>query len=446
MYIKRQIDNNLQDWKHSVSRKPLLLRGARQVGKSSSVREFGKQFEYYLEINFEKKEHQDVAKIFERSSSPKRVVDELYAMFGVPITPGKTLLFLDEIQMCVSAISSLRFFYEEMPELHVIAVGSLLEFALEELPSFGVGRIRSLFMYPLSFDEYLRAMGYTALADMIRQSSPVQPLSESLHHQCLQHLVRYIVVGGMPEVVAAGVKGSSLHECQQILDDLILTFNDDFAKYKTRMPSSQLREIFLSVMEQTGHKFIYTHASQTTKHEQIKNAVELLTMAGLVYPVTHTSANGIPLAAEINHKIIKYITFDTGIMQRFLQLDISEILLADNLAQINKGSVAEMFVGLEIVKSMPCNQPSQLYYWQRERHGSQAEVDYIVQQDTTIIPIEVKAGTKGAMQSLYLFMKEKNRAKGIRTSLENFGIIDNVEIYPMYAISNIFNRSALVKK
>jgi predicted AAA+ superfamily ATPase len=442
MYIKRQIDNNFQAWKYSASRKPLLLRGARQVGKSSSIREFGKQFEYFLEINFEKKEHQDVGKIFERSSSPKRITDELYAMFGVPIVPGKTLLFLDEIQTCISAISSLRFFYEEMPELHVIAAGSLLEFALEELPSFGVGRIRSLFMYPLSFDEYLRATGYTAMADMIRQSSPRQPISEVLHRQCLQHLVRYIVIGGMPEVVVTSMNGGSLQECQQVLDDLILTFNDDFAKYKTRMPSSQLREIFLSVMEQTGHKFIYAHASQTAKHEQIKNAVELLVMAGLVYPVVHTSANGIPLGAEINHKAIKYITFDTGIMQRFLQLDISKILLADNLAQINKGSVAEMFVGLEIVKSMPCNQALQLYYWQREQRGSQAEVDYIVQQNTSIIPIEVKAGTKGAMQSLHLFMKEKNSLKGIRTSLENFGIIDNIEIYPMYAISNIFTTLA----
>ena len=205
-----------------------------------------------------------------------------------------------------------------------------------------------------------------------------------------------------------------------------------------RTPSVLLREIFLSAMEQTGRKFVYTHASQTAKHEQIKNAVELLTMAGLVYPVAHTSANGIPLAAEINRKIVKYIALDTGIMQRFMQLDISEILLADNLTQINKGSVAEMFAGLEMVKSMPCHQPVQLYYWQRERRGSQAEIDYIVQRNTSIIPVEVKAGTKGAMQSLHLFMKEKHSAKGIRTSLENFGLLGNIEIYPMYAISNIF--------
>jgi predicted AAA+ superfamily ATPase len=319
----------------------------------------------------------------------------------------------------------------------VIAAGSLLEFALKEVPSFGVGRIRSLFMYPLSFDEYLRAMGYASLADIIKQSSPEQPVSEVLHHQCLNQLVKYIVVGGMPEVTATCLRGGSLLECQQILDDLILAFNDDFAKYKERMPSSRLREIFISIMEQTGYKFVYSRASQTAKHEQIKDAIELLCMAGLVYPVMHTSANGVPLAAEVNHKIIKYIAFDTGIMQRFLQLDIANILLGDNLVQINKGSIAELFTGLEIVKSMPCNHPSQLYYWQRERRGSQAEIDYILQQNENIIPIEVKAGTKGAMQSLRLFMEEKNCIKGIRTSLENFGHVGNIDIYPMYAIANL---------
>ena len=436
-YIKRQIDIYLQTWKQSVSRKPVILRGARQVGKSSSVREFGKQFEYYLEINFEKKEHQDAKKIFERYSSPKRISDELFAMFGIPVVPDKTLLFLDEVQTCIPVISSLRFFYEEMPELHVIAAGSLLEFALEELPSFGVGRIRSLFMYPLSFDEYLRAMGFAALADTIKKSSPGQPLSDALHHQCLNHLIQFIVLGGMPEVVATYSKGGSLQDCQQILDDLTLTFEDDFAKYKSRVPSSRLREVFLSVMEQTGNKFVYAQASQTARHEHIKEAIELLSKAGLVYAIIHSAANGVPLAAELNHKRHKYAVFDTGVMQRFLGLDISKILLSDTLDQVNKGSMAELFVGLELLKTMPCNQPAHLYYWQREQRGSQAEVDYLVQVGSRIVPIEVKAGTKGAMQSLRLFMDEKRCTKGIRTSMENFGILENIEIFPMYAIANI---------
>ncbi|MDR0793365.1 MAG: ATP-binding protein [Chitinophagaceae bacterium] len=439
MYIKRHIDKHLSEWKSSKNLKPLLLRGARQVGKSSSVRELGKTFDFFLEINFEKKEHQDAKKIFERHSSPKLIVDELYAIFGTPIIAGKTLLFIDEIQNCVPAVSSLRFFYEEMPDLHVIAAGSLLEFALEELPSYGVGRIRSLFMYPMSFNEYLNAMNLNGLANKISAASVEKPISEPLHKQCLNHLVCFIAIGGMPEVVAAYAGGSSLQECQQILNDLVLTYNDDFAKYKKRVPASRLKEVFFSIMEQTGNKFVYSRAVENTKHESIKTAVELLIMAGLVYPVTHSAANGVPLAAELNHKHQKIISFDTGIMQQMLKLDISKLLLGETLEQINRGSIAEMFAGLEIVKNMPCNAPAQLFYWQREQQGSQAEIDYLIESGTSIIPIEVKAGTRGAMQSLHQFMVEKGTKKGIRISLENFGKINGIDIYPVYAISTILH-------
>ena len=440
MYVKRNIDKHLLEWKKSKNLKPLLLRGARQVGKSSSVREFGKTFDFFLEINFENKDHQEAKKIFERHSSPKLITDELFAMFGTPIIAGKTLLFIDEIQNCIPAISSLRFFYEEMPDLHVIATGSLLEFALEELPSYGVGRIRSLFMYPLSFEEYLNAMNLSALANKISLSSVEKPMSEPLHKQCINHFVRFIAIGGMPEVVATYAAGGSLQECQQILNDLVLTYNDDFAKYKKRVPSSRLKEVFFSIMEQSGSKFVYSRAVENTKHESIKTAVELLIMAGLAYPITHSSANGIPLAAELNHKYQKIIAFDTGIMQQSLKLDISKLFLGETLQQINKGSIAEMFVGLEIVKHLPCIAPTQLFYWQRAQRGSQAEIDYLIETSANIIPIEVKAGTRGAMQSLHLFLAEKNVKRGIRVSLENFGKIDNVEIYPIYAVSKILQQ------
>ena len=226
-------------------------------------------------------------------------------------------------------------------------------------------------------------------------------------------------------------------EKAKILNELVLTYNDDFAKYKKRVPSSRLKEVFLSIMEQTGNKFVYSRAAENIKHENIKMAVELLIMAGLAYTVTHSSANGIPLAAELNHKHQKIIAFDTGIMQQALKLDISKLFLGETLQQINRGAIVEMFVGLEIIKNMPCNAPAQLFYWQREQRGSQAEIDYLIENSTNIVPIEVKAGTKGAMQSLYQFMTEKNVNKGIRVSLENFGQIDKFDIYPIYAISKI---------
>jgi predicted AAA+ superfamily ATPase len=437
-YIKRHIDCELHSWKLSSKHKPLLLRGARQVGKSSSVRKFASQFDYFIEINFELDDKELMVKdVFERGLSPHRICEELSVMYNTPIIPGRTLLFFDEIQSCIPAISSLRYFYEKYPELHVVAAGSLLEFALKELPSFGVGRITSLFMYPFSFDEYLRAMGNELLVNAIQKATPEKPLSEPLHKQSVEHLLRFIAIGGMPEVVAAYINGSSLLDCQKILDDLIFSLNADFSKYKTRVPVSRLRDVFASVINQTGNKFVYSNASQEANHLQIKESIELLELAGLIYPVTHTSANGIPLGAEVNYKFRKYLILDTGIMQRFLQLDLSQILLADKLEQINKGDIAELFVGLEMLKSATFRNPIQLFYWQREQQGSQAEVDYVVQSQADIVPVEVKSGEKGSMQSMFRFIEEKGSRYGVRCSMENFGIYNNIKIYPLYAASQI---------
>ncbi len=437
-YLKRNIDNELLKWKKSSRRKPLLLRGARQTGKSSAVRELSKQFDTFIEVNFERDNLKyNVNKVFEKTSDPKQLCDELSAIYGKPVVAGRTLLFLDEIQDCIPAISSLRYFYEEYPELHVIAAGSLLEFALQELPSFGVGRIRSMFLYPFSFDEYLRATGADTLAHALQEASPDAPFSEEVHNRCLQELIRFILIGGMPEVVATHALGGSLLDCRQVLDDLMLSLYDDFSKYRERMPSSLLREIFSSVIHQAGGKFIYSHASKQANRLQIKESMELLELAGIIYPVTHTSANGLPLAAEMNTKYRKYLPLDTGIYRRFLRLDLSRLLTADSLDLVNKGALAELFVGLELLKSAPCTFPTQLYYWQREKQGSSAEVDYVIQCHTDIVPVEVKSGTKGAMQSMFQFLSEKKYSYGIRCSMENFGTYQNIKIYPLYAVSRI---------
>ena len=437
-YLKRYIDNDLLKWKGTEKRKPILLRGARQVGKSSTVRELGKQFDCIVDVNFERDDlKHGVKSVFERGFDPKRICEELSVLYKTPILPGKTLLFLDEIQDCIPAISSLRYFYEEYPELHVIAAGSLLEFALQELPSFGVGRIRSLFMYPFAFNEYLQAKGLTMLAETIQNASPENPLSEAIHNKCLQELIRFMLIGGMPEVVATFINGGSLLECQEILDDLTLSLYNDFSKYKERIPSSRLREIFASVIHQTGQKFTYSHASQYANRLQIKESVELLELAGIIYPATHTSANGLPLAAEMNTKHQKYCVLDTGIYQRFLKLDIGQLFTANSLQQVNKGALAELFVGLELLKSTPSNAHAELYYWQREKAGSSAEVDYVIQCKSAIVPLEVKSGTKGSMQSMFQFLKEKGYNYGIRMSMENFGTFQNIKVYPLYAVSMI---------
>jgi len=435
MYLKRRIDDDLFAWKNDPKRKPLLLRGARQVGKSSTVREFAKSFDSFVEINFEHRDFQFAKSVFEKHSSPRIICDELSAILGTKITEGKTLLFLDEIQSCIPILSALRYFYEEMPGLHVIAAGSLLEFAFHQIPSYGVGRIRSLSMYPMSFDEFLRAMKLDILADKIREASPDIPLSDELHKKCREQFGRFLLIGGMPEVVCAYANGGSLLECQQILDDLTRTFYDDFAKYKEKVAVSRLRDVFGAIIHQTGRKFVLSNV-QGLNNLQIKDCLELLEMAGLIYPVTHTSANGLPLSAESNTKFRKYMLFDTGIYQRFLRLDISGTLNFDRIEQINKGALAELSVALELKKAVPSNTPVELYYWRREKEGSSAEVDFVVQRNKDIVPIEVKSGTRGSMQSMFLFLKEKNKKYGIRTSMENFGKYNNVLVFPLYAIAN----------
>ena len=438
-YLKRKIDIDLLEWKNAENRKPLVLRGARQVGKSSAVRELGKKFDTFLEINFENKDDAPAKQVFERHSNPQPICDALSAIYETPIIAGQTLLFLDEIQSCPDAISSLRYFYEQMPELHVVAAGSLLEFALHSIPSYAVGRLRSMYMYPFSFEEFLQAMERNILLENLNVASPQNPLPEELHKKLKELFLHFVVIGGMPEVVSKYASGGSLLDCQNTLDELTETLYNDFAKYKQRVPAIRLDEVFSAIIAQTGQKFTYSQAVTSANQVQIKECIELLKMAGLVYAVTHSSANGLPLAAETNQRYRKLMILDTGIYQRFLRLDITNLLLEEKFEQINRGALAEMFVGTELVKYQNNRLPAELYYWQREKEGSAAEVDYVIQQGQDIVPVEVKAGTKGAMQSMFLFLSEKQRQKGIRCSMENFDEFQNFEIFPLYAAGKIIS-------
>lgn len=436
-YYRRKIDNELSKWAVERERKPLLLRGARQVGKTSAVRRLAERFEYFAEVDFN--ERIDIHYLFERTYSPQEICQLLSVHLKVPIVAGKTLLFFDEIQACPKAINRLRYFYEKYPELHLIAAGSLLEFAIEELPSYGVGRIRSIFMYPFSFEEFLWATGNETLAEIIDKATPKTPIPQPIHEQALRSLRIFLVLGGMPAVVARYCADGNVLECQNILSDLIQSFRDDFAKYRKRVPSSRVDAVFRSVAEQGLGKFVYTRVETEANAAQIRSALETLVLAGLVYPVTHTSANGIPLGAETNEKYRRMLICDTGLAQRLLNLDISDILSTNDLQIVNRGAIAETFVGAELIKAASCYSIQPLYCWHREKSGSNAEVDYVVQIGSAIYPIEVKSGFKGSMQSLRLFLQLKGIPKGIRTSLENFAMYDDILLYPLYAIKNIFN-------
>ena len=434
-YLRRTIDKELLDWSKTPNRKTLLLRGARQVGKSSAVRFLAKSFPYFVEVDFDDKK--DVHIFFEQSLSPQEICEQLSFYFRVPIIPGKTLLFFDEIQSCLPALSKLRYFYEQYPELHLIAAGSLLEFALEEIPSFGVGRIRSLFMFPFSFEEFLYALGDKLLVESYRKASPQKPLQTPVHQQLVHRLKTFLIVGGMPEAVVQYAKTQDLIHSQNVLNDIIISLKSDFAKYRKRAPALRINEVFDSVARQAKGKFVYEHAAIQASNAQVKQALDLLVMAGLVYPITYSAATGIPLGAEINPKFQRMIMLDTGLFQRILDLDVTQIIITNDFQSINKGAIAEIFVGLELIKGSSCYHPISLYYWQRAKRQGNAQIDYIIQKGEQIVPIEVKAGTQGAMQSLRLFMTEKNIGKGIRTSLENFAHYENIEVYPLYAISNL---------
>ncbi len=434
--MERAIDKELLKWKDEKKRKVLLVRGARQVGKTYSLRQLGQHFKYFAEVNFE--EHPEISTFFERSLNPGPICEKLAIYLGTPIIPGETLLFFDEIQACADAIKSLRFFYERMPELHVAAAGSLLEFALEEIPSFGVGRLRNVFMYPMTFNEYLDALGEQNLKQLIARSSSANPVDPVIHDKILDRLKIFQIIGGMPEVVRTYIEERNLPKCQIVIDNILTTIIDDFAKYRRRVPVSRLQEVFNSIVHQSGGKFKYTNVANGNTRPY-KEALELLIKAGQTYKVCHTAARGVPLGGQIDEKRFKVLLFDTGVYQRVLGLDLSNYIVSDFGDLINKGNLSELFVGLELIAAGSPHLHPGLYYWHREARSSNAEIDYVVSGKGKIIPIEVKAGTRGQMQSLHIFLRERNLNRGIRLSHQNFSDYDKISTIPVYAASQIYN-------
>ncbi len=431
--MKRSIDNYLLEWKENPLRKVLLLRGARQVGKTYSVRELGKTFSHFLEINFDEKPA--MKDLFTQSLGVEQIIERLSIITEVPIISNQTLLFLDEIQECPQALSLLRYFQEKLPTLHVIAAGSLLEFALSEIPSMGVGRLHSLFMYPLCFTEYLVASGHEQLQIAINNQDMSTPIDPLIHQTLLEKLRIFMLIGGMPGIVNHYLLTHDILQCQTLLQDIVISYEDDFAKYKKKVPVARLREVFKAVIFQGGQKFSYSQIESDSYHKALKEALDLLILAGLVYKIPYSSCQGIPLGATTNPKHFKVLPFDLGIAQRVLGVDLSIIVLQPQPKLVNIGALSEVYAGLELINSQVGNTRPELYFWHREARGSHAEVDFVISGLNGIIPIEVKAGTKGQMQSMYLFLKEKGLSKGIRLSQENFSQYDLIQVAPLYAAS-----------
>lgn len=451
-YIQRNIDVELLEWKNNPMRKPLLLRGARQVGKSSAVRHFGKEFKYFAEVNFER--HKAVKTFFQGDIDIRLIAQKIAKYINVTIEEGETLLFLDEIQECPEAIMALRFFKEDYPGLHVIAAGFLLEFTLQELPTYGVGRIHTLFMYPMTFDEFLKANDENGLIDMKGQADSRHPLDDAFHEKLVEYFRIYLLVGGMPEAVLAWIKTHDFNQCSRVQEDIILTYDDDFSKYKKRVSPDLLRTTMRGICHQSGEKITFKQISADYRSSQIREAVRLLTLAGLTTPVVATSGNGIPLDAEANEKNMKILFLDSGLLLTVLQLEgnlaqhlIEQIMTGNPQELVNKGGLVEMVAGLEILRNKPCVQRQRMFYWEKSGN-SIAEIDYLDIFNLKVTPIEIKSGTQGGMKSLWLFMREKHLTEAIRCSFENFGefsytdsqadnAVRHITIVPLYALENL---------
>lgn len=435
--MTRDIDETLRAWKKEAHRYPLLVRGARQVGKSYSIKQFGEnEFDNVVEVNFEQKPQYKTC--FD-TLEPKTIIETLSVLSKSDITPGKTLLFLDEIQECPEAITALRYFYEQMPGLHVIGAGSLLEFVMsQEDFRMPVGRVQYLYMKPLSFLEFLDTVGETRTRKVIETSSWDKLPAPAIHQHLLSLIKKYAVIGGMPAVVSEYTSSSNLDRCFQIQTIIIQTYRDDFGKYASKVKHKYLEKIFYAVPKMIGRKFKYSHVDHNMQSRDLKEALELLEKAGVVYRIKQTSGEGLPLEANAKEKHFKTIFLDIGLMQNICGLS-SELLLSpdEKFIKVNEGAIAEQFTAQELLAYRDYYQVPSLYYWAREARSSNAKIDYLIPCGSSALPIEVKAGKTGTLRSMHIFLEKYRLSAGVRISMLYFNNTLPIISLPFYAIKKI---------
>lgn len=414
-FLARHEINHLREWANRDSRKPLVIRGARQVGKSTLVREFARISRMPLvEVNLER--NPEFGQAFD-TKDPAQICSALSLLTGEPIVAGENLLFVDEIQAMPSALAALRYFHEEMSDLHVVAAGSLLELALGEKGfSMPVGRIEFLHLAPMSFEDFLVALGQPRLAEHLRTWSLAKnDFPGALHRRCLDLLRQYWVVGGLPEAVSAYASstGRDYIEVARVQQNLLATYRDDFSKYSHGRLRDRMHLVFDRLPAMVGHKFKYVGVSRDHRAAELADALAHLCMARVAWKVPRTAGNGLPLDAEVNERYFKCLTMDVGMMCAALGLNVVD-LRKEHLALVNDGAVAEQFVGQELLASGPSYEAPSLHYWAREAKSATSEVDYLVAIGRQIVPVDVKAGTTGSLRSLHQFLAEKRSGLAIR--------------------------------
>jgi len=400
----RRIDENyLKLWFTRHDRMPLIIRGARQTGKTTLVRQFAKENEIQLiEINLEK------IRLNSLNSSElnlKVLLEEIEYKHNITLGK-KTLIFFDEIQESPKLVEALRYFYEDFPELAIIGAGSLFELVIsKEQITFPVGRVEFYYLTPMTFSEFLLAMEQDKLEEAVRNLS----VKEFMHNDLIEWLKKYFFIGGMPKAILTYKESHSLHAVREVQEKIIETYKSDFPKYGPRVNYKRLERIFLQAALQIGEKIILQNLDRESKAHSIREAIELLIDAMIILPTYHSECSGLPLNAGTDYSISKLFFLDVGLMNAISRLDYDSI--GQNF--LTKGKVAEQFVAQHLQSFNGKHIAPELRYWLRDKAKRNAEVDFVIQKQNKIMPIEVKAEEGGKMKSLLYFCQEKKCQQAI---------------------------------
>jgi uncharacterized protein len=417
----------LQKWLDNQKRKPLIIRGARQVGKSTLVELFAKQHKLTL-LNVNLERYPELSPVFS-TKDPQQILQQIEVLPRMNRISNETLLFLDEIQAAPEAIPALRYFYEEQAKLPLISAGSLLEFTLSTHQfSMPVGRVQYLHMGPMTFTEFLSALGEDKLHDILTDYKLGHSISQIAHQRLLQRLRTYYFVGGMPEAIAVFAETGSYRQVSEVHHSIIETYREDFPKYAGSRNLNRILNVFNFAARNVGLKVKYSTISRQEQSATLKKDVELLSMARVITKVLHSHCSGIPLQADIQEKVYKLLFLDVGLMNAICGLNWRVISQFDDIKLVNEGAIAEQFIGQHLQALLAKTSNRELTYWLREGRSSNAEVDFVIALEGKLIPIEVKSGMTGRLKSLHQFMGNKQAPFAIRfdTSLPTVNQVEAV--------------------
>ncbi len=407
----RNISTSLLEWKNKKGRKPLVIRGARQVGKTSAVHQFGNSaFETYIYINLEL---EDDAGLFTRMQPVRELLQFIQLKFNKKITPGSTLIFIDEVQNSDIAMNQLRYFYEEVSDLHVVAAGSLLEVKMRsEGFTFPVGRVEYCYLHPVTFDEFLTAQGETEAKNYIASVKPNTVIPEEIHKMLIKKFHSYLLVGGMPEAVARYAETQSLIDVDPVYESILIGLRDDVSKYASAAKTKYIQHIIEHASKYVGLQIKYEKFGESNfRSREMSEAFDVLEKAMIISRVFASSSKQMPLVSNLK-KSSKLLHLDIGLVNYQIGMR-SEIAMADDINSVYHGQVSEQIAGQTFL-SMNTGKNTNLNYWYREQKGATSEVDYLIIINGRLVPVEVKSGKTGTLRSLHIFMDESRNDFAIR--------------------------------